>query len=171
MLIHPKYLAGAVAFITIAISDPTKAQRLDGFEGARWGMSMQQVQSAFSGRLVPFTPPGDDASSKFGFPRYDAEGCNFDVDFKFENERLVRVDLVLISDSMEAAECPTKMAASLTVKHGVPVVDEPSTEMYSQNHKRVWIEGVTKISEFSFFFPALTRTILNITYTPAQISG
>ena len=64
MLIYPKYLAGAVAFITVAISDPTKAQWLDGFEGARWGMSMQQVQSAFSGRLVPFTPPGDDASSE-----------------------------------------------------------------------------------------------------------
>jgi hypothetical protein len=169
--LHPNYLAGAAAFMTVAIAGPIKAQGLDGFEGARWGMSMQQVQSAFSGRLVPFTPPGDDASPKFGFPRYDAEGCNFDVDFKFENERLVRVDLVLISDSMEAAECPTKMAASLTAKYGVPVVDEPSTEMYSQNHKRVWIEGVTKISEFSFFFPSLTRTILNITYTPAQISG
>ena len=84
---------------------------------------------------------------------------------------MVRVDLVLISDSMEAAECPTKMAASLTAKYGVPVVDEPSTEMYSQNHKRVWIEGVTKISEFSFFFSSLTRTILNITYTPTHISG
>ena len=133
--LHPNYLAGAAAFMTVAIAGPIKAQGLDGFEGARWGMSMQQVQSAFSGRLVPFTPPGDDASPKFGFPRYDAEGCNFDVDFKFENERLVRVDLVLISDFMEAAECPTKMAASLTAKYGVPVVDEPSTEMYSQNHK------------------------------------
>ena len=72
MLIHPKYIAGAVAFMTLAVSGPTWAQPLDGFESARWGMSMQQVQSAFSGRLVSFTPPGDDASSpKFGFPHYD----------------------------------------------------------------------------------------------------
>ena len=123
MLICPKYLAGAVAIMTVAISGPTKAQRLDGFESARWGMSMQQVQSAFGGRLVPFTPPGDDASSpKFGFPHYDVDGCNFEVDFKFENERLVRVDLVLISDSMDAAECPTKIAENLTAKHGLQLL-------------------------------------------------
>jgi hypothetical protein len=171
VLIHSKYLVGALAFMTVAISGPTKARWLDGFEGARWGMSMQQIQSAFDGRLVPFTPPGDDASSKFGFPHYDVDGCNFDVDFKFENERLARIDLVLISDSIDAAECPTKMAEILTSKYGVPVIDEPSREMYSQNHKRVWIDGETKISELSFFFPDLTRTILNIIYTPAHIPG
>src|SRR3954454_21170914 len=71
MLIHSEYLAGAVALVTIAISGLAKAQHLDIFEGARWGMSMQQVQSAFGGRLVPFTPPGGDASPKFGFPHYD----------------------------------------------------------------------------------------------------
>ena len=132
MLIHPKYIAGAVAFMTLAVSGLTWAQPHDGFEGARWGMSMQQVQSAFSGRLVSFTPPGDDASSpKFGFPHYDVDGCNFEVDFKFENEHLVRVDLVLISDSMDAAECPTKIAENLTTKYGAPVIDEPSREMYS----------------------------------------
>src|SRR5215208_4717284 len=153
---HSKYLVGAVAFMTVAISGSTKARWLDGFEGARWGMSMQQIQSAFDGRLVPFTPPGDDASSKFGFPHYDVDGCNFDVDFKFENERLARIDLVLISDSIDAAGCPTKMAEILTSKYGVPVIDEPSREMYSQNHKRVLIDGETKISELSFFFPDLT---------------
>ena len=58
-------------------------------------------------------------------------GCNFEVDFKFENEHLVRVDLVLISDSMDAAECPTKIAENLTTKYGAPVIDEPSREMYS----------------------------------------
>jgi hypothetical protein len=71
VLIYPKYLAGAAAFMTVAILGPIKAQPLDGFEGARWGMSMQQIQSAFGDRLVPFTPPGDDASAKFGFPHYD----------------------------------------------------------------------------------------------------
>ena len=95
MLIHSKYLAGAAAFMIVAISGPIKAQPLDGFEDALWGMSMQQVQSAFGNRLVPFTPPGGDESSKFGFPHYDVDGCNFDVDFKFENELLARVDLVL----------------------------------------------------------------------------
>src|SRR3954464_8474500 len=160
MLIHSEYLAGVIALMTVAISGLAKAQHLDIFEGARWGMSMQQVQSAFGGRLVPFTPPGGDASPKFGFPHYDVDGCNFDVDFKFENERLARIDLVLISDSIDAAECPTKMAEILTSKYGVPVIDEPSREMYSQNHKRVWIDGETKISELSFFFPNLTRTIL-----------
>ena len=172
MLIHPKYIAGAVAFMTLAVSGPTWAQPLEGFEGARWGMSMQQVQSAFSGRLVPFTPPGDDASSpKFGFPHYDVDGCNFEIDFKFENEHLVRIDLVLISDSMDVAECPTKIAENLTAKYGAPVIDEPSREMYSHNQKRVWISGKTKISQFSFFFVALNRTILNITYTPEYIPG
>jgi len=171
VLIHPNYLAGAAAFITIAIASPIKAQGLEGFEGALWGVSMQQVQSAFGGRLVPFTPPEDDASSKFGFPHYDVDACNFFVDFKFENERLIRVDLVLISDSIDAAECPTKMAERLIAKYGTPVIDEPSREMYSQNHTRVWNDGETKISEFSFFFPALNRTILNITYAPAQIPG
>src|SRR3954452_7733396 len=71
MLIHSEYLAGAVALVTIAISGLAKAQHLDIFEGARWGMSMQQIQSAFGGRLVPFTPPGGDVSPKFGFPYYD----------------------------------------------------------------------------------------------------
>jgi hypothetical protein len=160
VLIYPKYLAGAAAFMTVAISGPIKAQPLDGFEGARWGMSMQQVQSAFGDRLVPFTPPGDDASAKFGFPHCDVDGCNFYVDFKFENEHLARVDLVLISDAMEAAGCPTKIAEILTAKYGVPVTDESSKGMYSQDHERVWIYGATKISEFSFFFPTLNRTIL-----------
>ena len=83
----------------------------------------------------------------------------------------MRVDLVLISDSMDAAECPTKIAENLTAKYGAPVIDEPSREMYSYNQKRVWISGKTKISQFSFFFVALNRTILNITYTPAYIPG
>ena len=56
---------------------------------------------------------------------------------------------------MDAAECPAKIAEILTAKYGGPVIDEPSREMYSQNHKRVWIDGETKISEFSFFFPIL----------------
>ena len=126
MLICPEYISGAAAFVIVTISSLTEAQPLDGFEGARWGMSMQQVQSAFDGRLVPFTPPGDDASSKFGFPHYDVDGCNFDVDFKFENERLTRIDLVLISDFVDAVECPIKIAEILTNKYGAPVIDEPS---------------------------------------------
>ena len=90
------------------------------------------------------------------------DGCNFDVNFKFENEHLVRVDLVLISDSTDAAECPTKIAENLTVKYGAPVIDEPSREMYSHNQKRVWISGKTKISQFSFFFVALNLTVSEI---------
>ena len=171
MLIHSKCLAGAVAFMTVAISSPTEAHPLDRFEGPHWGMSMEQVQSAFGGRLVPFTPPGDSTSSKFGFPHYDVDDCNFFVDFKFENERLARIDLVLISDSMDAAGCPTKIAEILTARYGVPVIDEPSKGMYSQDHERVWIDGTTKISEFSFFFPTFNRTILNLVYTPAWIPG
>jgi len=172
VLINSKCLAGAATLMAVAISGPTEAQPPDGFEGARWGMSMQQVQSAFGGRLVPFTPPGGDASlAKFGFPDYDIDGCKLDLDFKFENERLVRIDLVLISDSLEVAECPTKTAESLTAKYGSPVIDQPSNEMHSQSHERVWMKGETKISQYSFFFPALNRTILNIVYTPAWSPG
>ena len=78
--------------MAVAISGPTEAQPPEGFQGARWGMSIQQVQSAFGGHLIPFTPPGGDASlAKFGIPDYDIDGCKLDLDFKFENERLVRM--------------------------------------------------------------------------------
>ena len=156
VLINSKCLAGAATFMAIAISGPIEAQPPDGFEGAHWGMSIQQIQSVFGGRLIPFTPPGGDASSaKFGFPDYDIDGCKLDIDFKFENEHLARVDLVLISTLPEVAEYPTKIAESLTAKYGSPAVGEPSNEMHSQGHERVWMAGETKISQYSFFFQLL----------------
>ena len=85
--LHPKYIAGAAVFMTVAISGPTKAQRLMDSKGLAGDVNATGPVGIWW-PLIPFTPPGDDASSsKFGFPHYDLDGCNFDVDFKFENER------------------------------------------------------------------------------------
>jgi len=141
---------------------------LDGFQGAKWGMSEDAVQRAFGGTLSRWTSKSDNGLQSFqhfGIQNYDIGGCTFYVDFGFSSGKLDTVDLGL-NDKRQLG-CGTKIAEMLTAKYGTPTLTEPMKIPYSTGHKRVWFVGKTKITQFDSFFPALGTAVMGLQYSPA----
>ncbi|HVT29841.1 MAG TPA: hypothetical protein VHE81_17620 [Lacipirellulaceae bacterium] len=147
------------------------AQSADEFEDAKWGATEQAVQAAFKGTLTHYSSGAINGKTypHFGIPKYDMESCDLYVDFKFSNNRLVKVDLSLNHpDAADAADCPTKIAKMLTGKFGLPKTVEPFNPGFSQGQKRVWLAGNTKITQVDSFLSALNRTLLTLSYESAS---
>lgn len=152
--------------ISVLILSTGSALALDGFYGSKWGMTEQAVQTLYRGAVVPYTTQGVDGTQfpHVGFPRYEVDGCDFYVDFKFDGGRLSRVEMGL--NGFDQIACPTKVSDALAGKYGSSRLDEPSRGVYSQDRRQVWFAGATKITTFSTFFPALNRTMMSIRYEP-----
>jgi hypothetical protein len=147
----------------------TVAQSADGFEDAKWGATEQAVQDAFKGTLTQYSSGAVNGKTypHFGIPKYNMEGCDLYVDFKFNNNKLIGIDLSLNHpDASDTAECPTKIAKMLTGKFGTPKIVEPFNPGYSQGQKRVWFAANTKITQVDSFLSALNRTLLTLSYQP-----
>ena len=125
------------------ISDPVLAfeQHLDGFPGTRWGMSEQQVQEAFLGKLTNISIPGS-PSKVLGLKHYDIDKCDCYVSFEFDATGLLSRVGVGLNDETQI-ECPKMILEILIGKYGVPTTDEP---LISGNPTRMrkWYLGNTR---------------------------
>jgi hypothetical protein len=105
--------------VTIAlVSDITHPvlgfeQHLDGFQGTRWGMSEQQVQEVFEGRLSSALIPGS-PSKILEMKHYDIDKCDLYVDFYFDATGLSRVGLGLKDQTQ--IQCPQMIVDRLIGK-------------------------------------------------------
>jgi hypothetical protein len=78
-------------------------QHLDGFQGTKWGMSEQQVQEVFEGKLVNAVIPGS-PSKILKLKHYNIDECNVYLDFYFDAAKLSRVGLHLNDETQ--IQCP-----------------------------------------------------------------
>lgn len=152
----------------------TIAQGTGGFENSKWGATEQAVQAAFNGTLTQYSSGAVNGKTypHFGMPKYNMEGCELYVDFKFSDNGLSKVDLSLNHpDAADAAECPNKIAKILTDKFGVPKITEPFNPGFSQGQKRIWFVGNSKITQVDALLSALNRTLLTLSYEPASLDA
>jgi hypothetical protein len=111
---------------------------------------------------------------KFGLRHYDIDGCDFNVDFSFYDEKLSEVSLDL-NDELKI-ECPRKIVDILISKYGLPAEDEQrSTWWHSHDHYRRWYLGNTRVLQVDVFYNAIgthpAHTSLYVIYRPTQTSG
>lgn len=82
-----------------------RADNLPGFQNTRWGMTEQQVQEIYDGKLEnweiftksPTSAIPSRTFKQFGLKHYDVEGCDFTVSFHFGQTGLSMVSLSLIN--------------------------------------------------------------------------
>jgi hypothetical protein len=135
----------------------------------RWGMSEQQVQELFQGKLANVVIPGS-PSKVVGLKHYDIDKCDCYVNFYFDATGLSRVGVGLNDETQ--IECPKMILAILIGKYGVPTTDEPLTSG-SPTRMRNWYLGNTRITEFDFLKLGTKplRASLSLYYEPTQTAG
>jgi hypothetical protein len=142
-----------VGFI-MGISFPMMAaeQNLEGFQDTRWGMTEDQLQEVYQGKLGRWTKVIEGVAGiptnkhiLFGLQHYDIDNCDFILDFYFSENKL-KVELAL--NDLTRIGCPRTIVDILVRKYGSPVIDQPSKD----NHMRIWFVGNTMVREIEFFF-------------------
>jgi hypothetical protein len=176
-------LVMCIGFIT-GISHPMMAaeQNLGEFLDTRWGMTEDQVQETYPGKLERWTKTYEDVAGLpakrfqyFGIQHYDIDECDFYITFDFVEKRLSRATVSL--NDLLRLDCPGTIINILVSKYGAPGIDEVPKRPQSDplSHIRTWFVGNTKVREVDVEFQGVgtlpTRNMLVITYEPTQTPG
>jgi hypothetical protein len=166
-------LIAGISFPMMAVE-----QNLEGFQETRWGMTEDQIQEIYHGKLEHWTKIIEGIAGLqtkkypvFGLQHYDIDQCDFSVRFAFTQKRLAEV--VLDLNDMTRLDCRRTIIDILLRKYGAPaIVDRPSRALSSEGlWGRTWFLGSTMVREVDAFFQATSKNMLAIFYEPTQTPG
>lgn len=157
-------------------------KNLEGFQETRWGMTEDQLQEIYHGKLEHWTKTVGGVATpatkypEFGLQHYDIDQCDFSVNLQFKEKRLSSVTLDLNDmNLLTKLGCPNKIIDILVRKYGAPDIDQPSKDHSTEIHTRTWFLGNTTLREVDVFWPGVgsypSRNMLDIHYDPSQTPG
>lgn len=139
------------------------------WRNAKWGMTEEQVQSAFNGEIIKLNSIdiyGNDSFSSLIIPKVEIQGNEFKVNFLFDNEekKLHQINLKLI-DIKEASVMFVVLEQELIKKYGNPILRDKGEYSWRTTWK-------TKNSFVALSFLNMPNIISNliITYSSTTVS-
>jgi hypothetical protein len=150
-----------------------EVQSIEGWRGAKWGMSVADVLAAFKGEAEKLSKEEGwkDGVCLVKIPKLELAGEPFDVNFVFEKDKQVLKQVVLLaSETVSSPELTfVPLEQKLTEKYGKP--DFSNNEISGSDKsvitkKRSWKKGKTRI-ELRFF--EIKEVIKRLTVTYEEI--
>ena len=145
----------AVLLAVAAYGQDVAPKDVDGWQGAKWGMSEAEVMRAFDGRIKLLPQSASTPILEMTLPDLVLEDLKCEVRFRLDaDKKLAIVTLDVKQFSSTPAVAFSQLDRLLTEKYGVPATVKDKAERWLVNRERTWIFPSSTIMAYIISFAA-----------------